>query len=302
MTDSDSLAEGFDALRAHLRAVAYRMLGSTGEAEDAVQEAWLRLNRADGGEVEDLRAWLTTVVARVSLDMLRSRRSRREESLGPHLPEPIVTVDDGGDPEYELLLADSMGLALLVVLETLSPAERLAFVLHDIFAVPFDEIASIVDRSPDAARQLASRGRRRIRDAAPDADPDRAGQREVVDAFLVAAREGDFEALLGILDPRCCVPRRPRARQRADRSAARGRAGGAPRARLQPSRAGGEAGARQRRPRVPRHSARAAVRGGESDRQRRPRGRGQPARRPCAAAGTRPPGVRQLSRDPLLNL
>ena len=201
MTDSDSLAEGFDALRAHLRAVAYRMLGSTGEAEDAVQEAWLRLNRADAGEVEDLRAWLTTVVARVSLDMLRSRRSRREESLGPHLPEPIVTVDDGGDPEYELLLADSMGLALLVVLETLSPAERLAFVLHDIFAVPFDEIASIVDRSPDAARQLASRGRRRIRDAAPDADPDRAGQREVVDAFLVAAREGDFEALLGILDP-----------------------------------------------------------------------------------------------------
>jgi RNA polymerase sigma-70 factor (ECF subfamily) len=176
------------------------MLGSVAEADDAVQEAWLRLSRAGPGTVHDQRAWLTTVVARVCLDMLRSRRARREEPLGAHVPEPIVSLHDGVDPEHEALLADSVGLALLVVLETLSPAERLAFVLHDMFAVPFDEIAPIVDRSPDAARQLASRARRRVRGApAPDADLSR--QRAVVDAFLAAARRGDFDALVALLDP-----------------------------------------------------------------------------------------------------
>jgi RNA polymerase sigma factor (sigma-70 family) len=166
-----------------------------------VQEAWLRLSRADTGGVENLGGWLTTVVARVSLDMLRSRRSRREQPLGPHVPEPIVSRSDGVDPEHEALLADSVGLALLVVLETLGPAERLAFVLHDMFAVPFDEIAPIVGRSPESARQLASRARRRVRTAAPAPDADLALQREVVDAFLAAAREGDFEALVAVLDP-----------------------------------------------------------------------------------------------------
>jgi RNA polymerase sigma factor (sigma-70 family) len=201
MDDRNLLADGFEAHRSHLRAVAYRMLGSTSEADDAVQEAWLRLNRTGAGEVENLRAWLTTVIARVSLDMLRSRRSRREEPLGPHLPEPIVSRADGLDPEHEALLADSVGLALLVVLETLGPAERLAFVLHDMFAVPFDEIAPIVGRSPTAARQLASRARRRVRGAAPAPDADLARQREVVDAFLAAARGGDFDALVALLDP-----------------------------------------------------------------------------------------------------
>jgi RNA polymerase sigma factor (sigma-70 family) len=167
--------------------VAYRMLGSVSEADDAVQEAWLRLSRSDTAGVENLRAWLTTVVARVSLDMLRSRNSRREEPIGPHVPEPIVSREDGVDPEHEALLADSVGLALLVVLETLAPAERLAFVLHDMFAVPFDEIAPIVGRSPAAARQLASRARRRVRGAAPAPDADLARQREVVAAFLAAA-------------------------------------------------------------------------------------------------------------------
>src|SRR3954453_16943181 len=177
------------------------MLGSLSEADDAVQEAWLRLSRSDAREVENLGAWLTTVVGRVSLNMLRSRRSRREEPLAGHFPEPIVDRADGTDPEHEALLADSVGLALLVVLETLNPAERLAFVLHDMFAVPFDEIAPIIERSPDATRQLASRARRRVQGekAIPDADLDT--QREVVDAFLAAAREGDFEALLEVLDP-----------------------------------------------------------------------------------------------------
>ena len=198
MDDSEFLAERFEEHRTHLRAVAYRMLGSVSEADDAVQEAWLRLNRSDASAIENLRAWLTTVVARVCLNMLRSRKSRREEPLDVHVPEPIVTSADGVDPEHEALLADSVGLALLVVLEKLPPAERLAFVLHDMFAVPFDEIAPIVDRSPAAARQLASRGRRRVQGADRDAPT---GQREVVDAFFAAARGGDFDALVAVLDP-----------------------------------------------------------------------------------------------------
>jgi RNA polymerase sigma factor (sigma-70 family) len=201
MDERESLAEHFEEHRTRLRAVAYRMLGSLSEADDAVQEAWLRLSRSDTSDIENLGAWLTTVVGRVSLNMLRSRRSRREEPLGPHVPEPIVDRADGTDPEHEALLADSVGLALLVVLETLSPPERLAFVLHDMFAVPFDEIAPIVDRSPDAARQLASRARRRVQaeNTVPDADLD--AQREVVEAFLAAARDGDFDRLVAVLDP-----------------------------------------------------------------------------------------------------
>jgi len=201
VNESDYLAQRFEANRTHLRAVAYRMLGSVSEADDAVQEAWIRLSRSDTSEVENLAGWLTTVVARVSLDMLRSRKSRREEHLGPHVPEPIVDREGGSDPEHEALLADSVGLALLVVLETLDPAERLAFVLHDMFAMPFDEIAPIVDRSPAAARKLASRARGRIQGAAPTPDVDLTRQREVVDAFLAAARGGDFEALVEVLDP-----------------------------------------------------------------------------------------------------
>src|ERR687895_186200 len=201
MDERDWLAERFEEPRTQLRAVAYRMLGSLSEADDAVQEAWLRATRADTSQVESLGAWLTTVVARVSLNMLRSRRSRREVPLEVRMPEPIVDRADGTDPEHEALLADSVGLALLVVLETLNPAERLAFVLHDMFAVPFDEIAPIVDRSPEAARQLASRARRRVRGAAPASDADPATQREVLDAFLAAAREGDFDALVAVLDP-----------------------------------------------------------------------------------------------------
>src|ERR671915_58313 len=188
MDEREWLAERFEANRTHLRAVAYRMLGSVSEADDAVQESWLRLSRFDATKVENLGGWLTTVVARVSLDMLRSRKARREEPFGPHVPEPIVSREDGVDPEHEALLADSVGLALLVVLETLAPPERLAFVLHDMFSVPFDEIAPIVGRSPPAARQLASRARRRVRGAAPEPDADVSRQREVVDAFLAAAR------------------------------------------------------------------------------------------------------------------
>jgi RNA polymerase sigma factor (sigma-70 family) len=201
MDERDWLTDQFETNRTHLRAVAYRMLGSVSEADDAVQESWLRLSRSDTSDVENLRAWLTTVVARVSLDMLRSRKSRREEQLGPHVPEPIVSRDDEADPEHQALLADSVGLALLVVLETLSPAERLAFVLHDMFAVPFDDIAPLVERTPAAARQLASRARRRVQGAAPVPDSDVATQRELVDAFLAAARGGDFDALVAVLDP-----------------------------------------------------------------------------------------------------
>jgi RNA polymerase sigma-70 factor (ECF subfamily) len=196
-----NVTDEFERHRTHLRAVAYRMLGSVSEADDAVQEAWLRLNRSDTSAVSNLGAWLTTVVGRVCLDMLRARRARREDYVGAWLPEPIVSVDTAVDPEQEALLADSVGLALLVVLETLSPAERLAFVLHDMFGISFDEIAPIVDRSPEAARQLASRARRRVQGAAPDPDADLAEQRRVVDAFLAAARGGDFEALLEVLDP-----------------------------------------------------------------------------------------------------
>ncbi|MFC4564573.1 RNA polymerase sigma factor SigJ [Nocardiopsis mangrovi] len=201
MGDDELLAERFEAHRSHLRAVAYRMLGSLSEADDAVQEAWLRLSRSDADGVANLGGWLTTVVSRVCLDMLRSRRSRGEEPLGVHLPDPIIEGAEPAGPEHEALLADSVGLALLVVLETLAPAERLAFVLHDLFGVPFDEIAAIVDRSPAAARQLASRARRRVRGAAPVPDTDLARQREVVDAFLTATRGGDFDALVAILAP-----------------------------------------------------------------------------------------------------
>jgi len=201
MTDQEWLAERFEEHRSHLRAVAYRMLGSLAEADDAVQDAWLRMSRADTSEVENLGGWLTTVVARVALNMLRSRNTRREQPLDVHVPDPIVGPADDTDPEHEALIADSVGLALLVVLETLTPAERLAFVLHDMFAVPFEQIATILDRSPDAARQLASRARRRVRGRAPAPDADLAAQWEVVDAFLAAAREGDFYALVAVLDP-----------------------------------------------------------------------------------------------------
>ncbi|GAA3419893.1 RNA polymerase sigma factor SigJ [Streptosporangium vulgare] len=201
MDEREWLTERFEEHRPRLRAVAYRMLGSVSEADDAVQDAWLRLGRADTGGVENLGAWLTTVVARVCLNVLRSREQRREEPFETRVPDPIVGREEGGDPEHEALLADSVGLALLVVLETLSPAERLAFVLHDMFAVPFEEIAPMVGRSPAAARQLASRARRRVRGQAPAPDPDLARQREVVDAFFAAARDGDFDALVAVLDP-----------------------------------------------------------------------------------------------------
>ncbi|MGZ8600139.1 MAG: sigma-70 family RNA polymerase sigma factor [Actinomycetota bacterium] len=201
MDDLASLAERFEEHRTHLRAVAYRMLGTTTEADDALQEAWVHLNRSDASGVENLGGWLTTIVARVCLDMLRSRTSRREEPLGAEVPEQVAGRQGGVDPEEEALLADSVGPALLVVLETLAPAERLAFVLHDLFAVPFDEIAPIVGRSPAAARQLASRARRRVQGATEVPDADRTKQREIVDAFLAASRGGDFDALLAVLDP-----------------------------------------------------------------------------------------------------
>ena len=195
------LAQEFEAQRPRLRAVAYRMLGSLSEAEDAVQDAWLRLSRTDTSDVENLAGWLTTVVARVALNMLRSRKTRREQSLDIHVPDPIVDSTDGTNPEHEALLADAVGLALLVVLETLSPAERLAFVLHDMFAVPFDEIAPIVERSPDATRQLASRARRRVQGGAAVPDADLSAQWQVVEVFMAAARQGDFDALVAVLDP-----------------------------------------------------------------------------------------------------
>lgn len=201
MNERDYLAERFEEHRTHLRAVAYRMLGSLSEVDDAVQEAWLRLSRADATGIDNLGGWLTTVVARVCLDMLRSRQSRREEPFTPDAPEPVATGTRGSSPEHEALLADSVGLALLVVLDRLTPAERLAFVLHDMFAVPFEEIAPIVGRSAEAARQLASRARRRVRGAAAGPDPDLVRQREVVEAFIAALRAGDFEGLLAVLDP-----------------------------------------------------------------------------------------------------
>ena len=223
MDDLADKTERFEEHRAHLRAVAYRMLGSLSEADDAVQEAWIRFDRTDTTDVENLRAWLTTVVSRVALNILRSRRTRREDPLQTHMPDVILDRPGGTDPEHEALLADSVGVALLVVLDTLSAAERLAFVLHDIFAVPFDEIAPIVERSPEAARQLASRARRRIQGEPTIPDVDVQRQREVVDAFLAAARDGDFEALLAVLDPDVVV--------RADQGAVPAGAGGRRRAR-----------------------------------------------------------------------
>ena len=201
MPDADLLAERFEAHRGHLRTVAYRMLGSLAEAEDTVQDAWLRVARADPAAVENLGGWLTTIVARLALDRLRSRAAHREEPLGVHVPEPIVDRPDNVDPEHEAILADSVGLAMLVVLETLTPAERLAFVLHDTFGLPFDEIAPIVERSPTATRQLASRARRRVRGSAAPSNVPRVRQWEIIDAFLAAARNGDFDSLLRILDP-----------------------------------------------------------------------------------------------------
>jgi RNA polymerase sigma factor (sigma-70 family) len=201
MDNQDWLAQRFEEHRSHLRAVAYRMLGSMSEADDAVQDAWLRLSRADSDEIENLGGWLTTVVARVALNMLRSRKTRREQPFDVHLPDPVIDPADGTDPEHEALLSDSVGLALLIVLDTLSPPERLAFVLHDMFSVPFDEIAAILERSPDATRQLASRARRRVRGAAPSPDPDLDAQWEVVDAFLAASRDGDSDRLVAVLDP-----------------------------------------------------------------------------------------------------
>jgi RNA polymerase sigma-70 factor (ECF subfamily) len=213
VNEADWLAHRFETHRDHLRAVAYRMLGSLTEAEDAVQESWLRLSRSDTSDVENLAGWLTTVVGRVCLDMLRSRKARREEPWDGFVPDPIISRDEAG-PEHEALMADSVGLALLVVLETLTPAERLAFVLRDMFGVPFDEIASIVGRTETATRQLASRARRRVRGAPVAPDPDLARQREVVEAFLAASRGGDFDALVSVLDPEVVL--------RADRGAAQG--------------------------------------------------------------------------------
>jgi RNA polymerase sigma factor (sigma-70 family) len=247
---ADYLADRFEANRSHLRAVAYRMLGSVSEADDAVQEAWLRLSRTDADEIENLGGWLTTVVARVSLDVLRSRRAGREEPLDLRVPEPIIDRADGTDPEHEALLADSVGLALLVVLERLKPAERLAFVLHDIFAVPFDEIGPIVDRSPEAARQLASRARRRVRREHTVSDADVETQRGIAEAFVAAAREGDFEALLELLDPdvvlrvdRGPVPARvPREFRGAEAIASRAVAGARLSRELRPALVNGAAG------------------------------------------------------------
>ena len=200
MADQQLLAQRFEEQRGHLRAVAYRMLGSLAEADDAVQEAWLRLSRSDTSDVVNLAAWLTTVTGRICLDMLRSRTARREDPLDVHLPDPVISYD-GGDPEHEALTADAVGLALLVVLETLTPAERLAFVLHDLFGVPFTDIGPIVGRTPDAAKTLASRARQRVRSGSVEPDTDLRRQREVVDAFMAAARDGDFGALVELLDP-----------------------------------------------------------------------------------------------------
>ena len=251
---------GFEAQRPRLRAVAYRMLGSLSEADDAVQEAWLRLSRTDADAVDNLGAWLTTVVARISLNTLRSRDVRREQPFPVHMPEPIVDSADGTDPEHEALLADSVGLALLVVLETLTPAERLAFVLHDMFGVPFDEIARVVDRSPDAARQLASRARRRVREGNAEPDADLEAQREVVDAFVAASREGDFGRLVAVLDPDVVLradfgPGRADPVPRGARRGGRRAAGGdvfTDRARAPP-------GARERRGGIRRHAGRGAL-------------------------------------------
>jgi RNA polymerase sigma factor (sigma-70 family) len=249
MEENQWLADRFEEHRAHLRAVAYRMLGSLSEADDAVQDAWLRVSRAGAGEVENLGGWLTTIVARVCLNVLRSRNTRREESLDGHLPDPVVSVEPVRQPEEEAVLADSVGLALLVVLDTLTPAERLAFVLHDMFQLPFSEIAPMVGRSPEAARQLASRARRRVKGAQiPAPDPDLARQREVVDAFFRAARAGEFDSLLALLDPDVVLRsdfggRRPSAPKVIHGAAAvAGQARGLPGAELHPALVNGTAG------------------------------------------------------------
>jgi len=251
MDEHEWLADRFEEHRPHLRAVAYRMLGSLAEADDAVQDTWLRLTRAGADEVENLGGWLTTVVARVCLNMLRSRATRREEPLGPHLPDPVISPPGTLQPEEEALLADSVGLALLVVLDSLSPAERLAFVLHDMFELPFDEIAPMVGRSPTAARQLASRARRRVRGAElPAPDPDLARQRAVVDAFFLAARGGDFDTLVSLLDPEVVLrsdfgARRPAAARVTRGAAAVARQaliGALPTAHLHPALVNGAAG------------------------------------------------------------
>src|SRR3989441_2594644 len=224
MTDQDWLAERFEANRSHLRGIAFRMLGSMTEADDAVQEAWIRLSRTDTSDVDNLRAWLTTVVGRVCLNMLRSRRTRREASLETHLPDPIVSPEAGIDPQQEALLGDSVGSALLVVLDLLAPAERVAFVLHDVFAVPFDEIGFVLERSPEAARQLASRARRRVQGTTGAPEVDLVRHREVVEAFLAAARDGNFEVLVALLDPDAVFRPDAAARQFGDRRPARGAA------------------------------------------------------------------------------
>ena len=251
MDESKWLADRFEEHRAHLRAVAYRMLGSLSEADDAVQDAWLRLSRSEASEIENLGGWLTTVVARVCLNMLRARNVRREESLEVHLPDPIVSPEGELQPEEEALLADSVGLALQVVLDSLAPAERLAFVLHDMFELPFEEIAPMIGRNPAAARQLASRARRRVKGAkVPEPDPDLARQRAVVDAFFSAARGGDFDALVALLDPNVVLradfgPWRPAA-SRVIRGAAavarQARLGANPAAQLHPALVNGAAG------------------------------------------------------------
>lgn len=251
MDENQWLADRFEEHRSHLRAVAYRMLGSLTEADDAVQDTWLRVTRSRTDGVENLGGWLTTIVSRVCLNMLRSRNTRREESLGVQLPDPVVTPEGPSQPDEHAALADSVSLALLVVLDTLSPAERLAFVLHDIFKLPFDEIAPMVDRSPAAARQLASRARRRVKGAdVPAPDPDLARQREVVDAFFSAARGGDFDALVALLDPDVVLradagARRPAASavvRGPEAVASRALAGANPGAQLHPALVNGAAG------------------------------------------------------------
>ena len=251
MDESQWLADRFEEHRPRLRAVAYRMLGSLTDADDAVQDAWLRLTRAGTGEVENLGGWLTTIVARICLNMLRSRTTRREEPLDAHLPDPVISPEGPLQPEEEALLADSVGLALLVVLDSLAPAERLAFVLHDMFELPFEEIAPMVGRTPTAARQLASRARRRVRGAElPAPDPDLARQRDVVDAFFQAARGGDFDALVALLDPDVVQrsdfgarrPAAPRVTHGAAAVAKQALVGAVPTAHLHPALVNGAAG------------------------------------------------------------
>ena len=295
MDQQEWLAQQFEEQRPHLRAVAYRMLGSLSETDDAVQDAWLRVSRADASEVENLRAWLTTIVARVALNMLRARNTRREQPLDVRVPDPIIDPADGTDPEHEALLADSVGLALLVVLETLTPAERLAFVLHDMFAVPFEEIAPIVERSPEATRQLASRARRRVRGARPVPDPDLTAQWEVVDAFLAAARDGDFDALVAVLDPDVVL--------RADGGDRRACPGTSTAPRPSPARrSSGRAGrpdrsarARQRRPRNRLAPRRQALLGRRLHRPEREDRRDRLPRRPRADRAARPERPRRLT-------